>query len=55
MQSISVFLDITKVADCRGLKTTFEIPLTLITEMREQIAAFGFNKYGLHISSLSNR
>ena len=23
--------------------------------MREQIAAFGFNKYGLHISSLSNR
>ena len=31
------------------LKTTLEIPLSVIMEVCEQTAAFGYCKYGLHI------
>ena len=36
------------------LKTTLEIPLSVIVEVCEQTAAFGYCKYGLHISQVIN-
>ena len=34
------------------LKTTFEIPLFFIKEVREQTGVFDYYKYGLHISCM---